>query len=251
MKEGFSELHATPRFVDKKPAQTDVYEKGLEVYRARREFLIANRPYQESATAVLSSDIPVTVVGIGDVHMGSAYSDFDVFNRDTDLIEKTPGMYAVFLSNLVDVPLPSQYPDSMLVNPLTPHEQAEVMNDKLRQLDAKGKLLGMVRSPCHEGWTERRAGIDIQKLIFMGTSIPMMKNGGIVDLRFVDQEEDKQDVATQTYGLGLYHQFGRGYGSGQNKNYANWYQLREVILGGKVEGKPGEDRKSTRLNSSH
>ena len=212
-----------PQFPDKKIVNRDtLWDKSKVVMEAKRTHWAETRAYQEHATVEFPDNSPITVVGIGDVHMGSIYSDTTLFERDMQLIQETPGMYAVFLSNLIDAAIPAQFPDSLLANGLRLDEQAEAMNDFIRRLDKEHKVLGMVRSPCHEGWSEKKAGIDVQKIIFMGTDIPMLENGGTLNLKFPSGKD---------FDLMLYHQFGRGYGSEANKNYAGWYQMRQVRRG--------------------
>ncbi len=212
-----------PVFSDRKTVDEEsLWQKGNAVVDAKRRHFAETRRYQEEATINFLENAPITVVGIGDVHMGSIYSDINLFERDMNIINSTPGMYAVFLSNLIDTAMPAQFPDSMLANGLTAGQQAEAMNAYIRELDKQKKVLGMVRSPCHEGWTEKRAGIDIQQIIFMGTEIPRLENGGTLVLSFPNDEQ---------FRLALYHQFGKGYGSDNNKNYASWYQERQVRRG--------------------
>ena len=104
------------------------------------------------------------------------------------------------MSNLVDNAIPAQFPDSMLANSIPPNEQVILTRRLVQNLDEQGKVLAAVTSPCHEGWTWKKAGQDINELIFgyEGRNFPVLENGGKVYL----------DVGGVDYMGAIYHQVG-------------------------------------------
>lgn len=218
------DFHQKPTFADKKNADTN-YQSAKDVMDAARKFYTETNPYSDQVTIQFPTDRPITVYGIGDVHMGSIFSDVKRFERDMDVIADTPGAYMVIPSNLIDAFIPAHHPSGMQDNAITAYQQANAMNQIIRKYDDMGKILGMVRSPCHEGWIENATSVDIQDAIFMGTNVPRLNNGGIVHMEFPNGAE---------FNLALYHQFGRGNGSEQNKNAATWDRLKNA-KNGKVD----------------
>ena len=214
--------HTPPEFTDvRRPVLT--WEDGLEVAKDRKKLWEEKRIYTESAHVVIPTPLPATIFTISDVHFGSIYSDMDKFQEDITMIEDTPNAYMIFLSNLIDNGNPSQFSDSMLVNALTPHDQAKAMNDLIKRLDGKGKILGAVKSPCHEGWTWKKMGIDINELLFADTQFPTLDNGGMLEVELGDV----------VYNIGMFHQFGP-WNSNLNKSHAP-QQLQRLLLQGQAD----------------
>jgi hypothetical protein len=111
----------------------------------------------------------------------------------------------------------------MLANSMTPQQQAHAMNELLKDLDQEHKVLGAIRSPCHEGWTWKKAGIDINDLIFSGCNFPKIDNGGILTVQMQGVD----------YKIALYHQFGP-FNSNFNKSHG-LQQMQRLLLGGQAD----------------
>lgn len=205
---GKSLEHITPEFTDKKSREF-TFADSEKMMRARRKLWKDTKIHHLSASIQIPTPYPVLIGGIGDVHWGSLYTDERRFRRDLDTIIGTNGMYVFLMSNLIDNALPSQYPDSMLVAGLSPEEQVASMRSIVKELDERGKVLAAVESPCHEGWTWKKAGQDVNRLLFEGLSFPILENGGIVFLK----------IGGHLYKVGLYHQTGP-YESNFNKTHA-------------------------------
>ena len=214
--------HTSPQFQEaRNPILT--FDDALKLATARRTEHKEHRFYQERATVSLDTEWPITLFTIGDVHFGSIYCDTDRFIRDIKAIRETPNAYIVLMSNLIDNGNPSQFPDSMLANAMTPHDQVKGMNDLLKQLDRENKILAAVKSPCHEGWLWKKSGIDINELLFADTKFPTLENGGILTVKMQGAD----------YKVGLFHQFGK-FGSQFNKNHPS-QQMNRMVLGGQAD----------------
>ena len=167
---------------------------------------MAQERYQEARISQpegkvkFETDLPVSVFFIGDVHYGSVYTDHKRFHREIEEIAETPNAYIIWMSNLIDNAIPAQYPWNMLVNAIPPDKQVITMRKIIQELDEKGKVLGAVTSPCHEGWTWKHAGQDVNALLFgfEDRRFPVLENGGRLYLQFPRAK----------YLIVLYHQIG-------------------------------------------
>ena len=215
-------VHEQPEFLDVRSPET-TFADTLRLAEIRRDEYQEKRFYQEQATIRIPTEWPITVFTIGDVHYGSVYTDTDRFMRDIGMIRETPNTYIVLMSNLIDNASPSQYPDSMLANSMTPHDQAKGMHDLIAQLDGEGKILGAVKSPCHEGWLWKNGGFDINEYLFADTSFPKLDNGGLLRIQ----------LAEATYRMALFHKFGP-FGSHFNKSHPA-QQMQRLVLAGEAD----------------
>ena len=215
--------HVTPEFVDKKAAEYS-FEEGLEVVRSRRKLWKEKRFGQEQATVDLKGvEAPALLAAIGDIHWGSVYTDNDRFMRDISLIEQAPNAYILLMSNLIDNAIPKQFPDGMLSNEIHPEEQVITMRALVKRLSEEGKILAAVTSPCHEGWTGKATGQDINRLLFDKMPFPVLDNGGMLTVDLGDQE----------YKIGMFHQIGP-FNSNFNKSHGV-QQMQRLRLQGKAD----------------
>ena len=191
--------HFTPEFVNTHTPDVDLSSLNREVFTAQKNYQ-ESRISQPDAKIKFDTDLPVTVFFVGDIHYGSIFTDTKKFVKETKEILETPNAYIAFMANLIDNAIPAQYPDSMLNNAIPPDKQVMGMRKFIQELDERGKVLGAVTSPCHEGWTWRHTGQDINALIFdyEGRNFPVMENGGSIKLQFPKSK----------YNMVLYHQIG-------------------------------------------
>jgi len=191
--------HFTPEFVGTKTQEVDQKRVFREIKQQQILFQEA-RVSQPEGKVKIETDLPVSIFFVGDIHFGSIYSDHERFRKEMEEIANTPNAYVVFMSNLIDNAIPSQYPANMLVNAIPPDKQVVVMRQIVQGLDEKGRVLGAVVSDCHEGWTWRHTGQDINALIygFEDRKFPVLENGGRLNIT----------VGKRKYVIGLYHKIG-------------------------------------------
>ena len=191
--------HFTPEFVDTQTPVTNMAEL-LKNDETTRRIKKESKMSQDHASIRIKTDLPVTVVHIGDTHIGSVFTNMKEVTRKLKVVQDTPNMYAVFMGNMIDNAIPAQFPDNMLNSTMPPDKQVEVMQTIAKEMDAKGKVLAAVESPCHEGWTYNKTGQDVNRLIygFEGRHFPVLENGGEVDLQ----------VGKEKYKAAFYHQTG-------------------------------------------
>lgn len=191
--------HFTPEFVDTHIQDFNLNDALKQVIEVRHNYEKAKLEQNEGEIK-FKSDLPISIAFMGDLHLGSVFSDTKEIVRKFKEIKETPNMYVVFMSNLIENAIPSQFPSNMLNATLTPDKQVFAMRQMIQELDEKGKVLGAVTSPCHEGWTWKHTGQDINQLIFgyEGRKFPILENGGKLLLKFPKVK----------YQGNLYHQTG-------------------------------------------
>lgn len=194
-KEGWE--HFTPEFVGNQVQACDERAIMRTIEASQRSFSEA-RISQPDGRVNLETDLPVSIFFIGDVHAGSIYTDHKRFLRELETIIATPNAYVIFMSNMIDNAMPAQYPDSMLANAIPPDQQAVWMRRIIQRASQAGKVLGAVTSPCHEGWTWKHTGQDINAIIygFGDRRFPVLENGSILSVK----------VGKVIYKVALYHQ---------------------------------------------
>jgi len=143
--------HFTPNFVDTQVAKFDM-EEALRAMSERCRIYQETKITQPSAVITLDTELPVSIFFSGDWHFGSIYTDHERLLEDLHKIMETPNAYLFLMANLIDNGIPAKYPDAMLRNSLPPQEQVIAVRKIIQKLDEKGKILGAVVSPCHEGW---------------------------------------------------------------------------------------------------
>jgi hypothetical protein len=192
-------LHFTPSFVGTKVQEYKITELAHQIDEAQRIF-VEGRISQPEGWVKIKTDLPVAVVHLGDLHLGSIYTDTNEVLRKVKEIKDTPNMYCVFMSNLIDNAIPAKFPNNLLVNGIPPDKQVMMMRSIAEDLNKSGKVLAAITSNCHEGWTYAATGQDINALIFgfRGRKFPVLQNGGRLHIR----------VGKVDYMGALYHQVG-------------------------------------------
>ena len=180
--------HFTPEFVGTKSQSISVHDLVEQINNANKQFE-ESRISQKEGLIKIKGNLPISIVHIGDTHLGSIYTDTDEVLRKLRLIRETPNCYVVFMANLIDNAIPSQYPNNMLVNAIPPDKQVLMMRNIIQQLNDSNKVLGAVTSPCHEGWTFKNAGQDVNALIygFKERKFPVLQNGGRLTIQIGKQ----------------------------------------------------------------
>lgn len=191
--------HVTPEYVRTKSSILDLREVERQIYLAQQNYERA-KITQQTAQICFQTDLPVSIFFVGDVHYGALDTDYVAFKKVIKGIEDTPNAYIAFMSNLIENQIPAKFPDGMLNCAIHPEQQTIAMSKIAQQLSEKGKVIGAVVSPCHEGWTDKVCGQDVNKLIFdfAERHFPVMENGGTITLTFPGAE----------YSLVLFHQVG-------------------------------------------
>lgn len=170
------------------------WNKHFQQERARetpflREYAVAKRdPHGANR---------IYVVNFSDLHYGHADVDYDYLQRLIDAVEFTPNAYCVLGWNILDMAIPSQFPDGLMWSGQTAMGQVYSFREKLRELASKDKILAAIGdSQCHEGWSKKRSGWMVYKTLFEGIeNVPLLLNGGYLDIQ----------TGGQAYRTALFH----------------------------------------------
>jgi len=194
--------HFTPQFLDTESKNYDP-SQTLKVAQERRQLYAEHKIDQQEGNVKIKTNMPITIIPMGDIHWGSIFTNYELFEKHRNTILETPGLYTIFMHNLVDNGIPGKYPNNTLTNGVPPAEQFRTMQSYVKQLDEKGKVLGAVTSDCHEGWSWSVAGVDASELLFgyKGRKFPIIENGGILHLQVGKKNPEE-------YNLGLWHKQG-------------------------------------------
>lgn len=176
--------HFTPEFVGTKVQEYNLEELVKQINQAQ-EIYVEGRVSQPEGRVEIKTSLPIAICHIGDLHLGSIYTNTDEVLRKFKEIKETPNMYCVLMSNLIDNGIPAKFPNNMLTNSIPPDKQVMMMRAIAMDLDKAGKILAAVTSPCHEGWTFAAAGQDVNALIFgfEERKFPVLENGGRLHLK--------------------------------------------------------------------
>jgi len=183
---------------DLKRLEITSYEEGLEWNKQAQEHHrkadVITQPYAEVKLEPIGNKIWLRF--IADVHWPNFGVDYDRLDADLKATEETPDAYVAFAWNLLDAPIVSQFPDGVLRNGQHAQEALYTFKDKLMKLYKLNKIVGAIGSgSCHEGWTKKRAGWDIYRELFDGMNIPLINNGGIINIKLPDYN----------YKVGMFH----------------------------------------------
>lgn len=191
--------HFTPEFLDTQSGSIDVPE-AIKLQHDRRTLYESARSSQIEAHVKIPTPHIATIYHFGDIHWGSVFCNDKLWDEYRTKVMETPGAYIMFYHNLVDNAIPAKFPSNMLRNGVPPDVQFSVMQSWIKELDAKGKILGAVTSDCHEGWSWQQTGQDASKLLYgyEGRQFPLLENGGILDV----------SVGNETYQIGMWHKQG-------------------------------------------
>jgi hypothetical protein len=191
---------ANPEIISliKRPTLTS-YKDGLEWNKQAQEHADKALSFtQEYAKVHVEprEDNKIYIVNMSDIHWGHYDTDYDYVDKLFTTLEKSPNTYAVFGWNILDAAIPAKFPDGVMWSGQTAQEQVYTMNDKLKKLHSLNKILGAIGdSSCHEGWSKRATGWMIYRELFDGVDVPLLLNGGYLDV----------EVEDQNYRLALFH----------------------------------------------
>lgn len=175
---------------DVKRPKITTYEQGLEWNKQAQEHTDSaigfNQEYAKRIVEPIGNRI--MVVNLSDIHWGHMDVDYELCDKLLKLVEDAPDTYCTFGWNILDSAIPSQFPDGVMWSGQTAQEQVYTFRDKIQKLWKQNKILSAIGSgSCHEGWLKKRAGWQVYRELFGDTDIPLLLNGGYLDIQ-VGQE---------------------------------------------------------------
>jgi hypothetical protein len=176
--------------LDIKRPEITTYEEGLEWNKQAKEHTDKALDFnQEYAKRFIEPHgDKAYIINLSDLHWGHHDVDYNFLDSMLETVEKTPDTYCTFGWNILDAAIPSQFPDGVMWSGQTAQEQVYTFKDKIMKLWKQNKILSAIGSgSCHEGWMKKRAGWQIYRELFGDTDIPLLENGGYLDIQ-VGQE---------------------------------------------------------------
>ena len=148
---------------------------------------------QENARISINSKLPIGIVLTSDWHIGSEGTDYETWERHMELIKNEPFAFMACLSNTIDNYI---WPGGMLSELVHTSDQQEIIKQFAH--DYKNKIIAIVGSRCHEGWTSEKVGLNPNEIMFrelIDDGTPWLSKGGVVEI----------DLNGTVYSIGLVH----------------------------------------------
>ncbi len=167
------------------PSQAVIAKAQLDAIRGLQ---IAERADQglDFVQIEIPHDRPVMVLTLGDLHVGSIATDHDKMIEIRDMILSQPDTCVVLLGDEIEG-LKAPYLDTNTARtPIDVRQQIELFREVfLGPLAESGKVIGMVVGYWgHPGWAQDSSTINPWKDMVEGYEIPLIKNGGQIELAF-------------------------------------------------------------------
>jgi hypothetical protein len=92
---------------------------------------------QDRAKVSIDTDKPICIVTLGDLHMGSAGTDYDLLLKMTDEIKNTPNLYVILVGDLLQMAIKLRNVLEVSDNILPPKFQIEFLDSWLSEIKHK------------------------------------------------------------------------------------------------------------------
>jgi hypothetical protein len=187
-------------FVDKK--QTSVsWRNDFRVIKEVQKVVKENDPTQEEATVnapLDNPDLPCLVWFPSDKHIGSTQVDYDLLQRHTELVIKTPNCFEISIGDDIDNGI---WGSLCFEQALPPQSQGFLVADMAAEMggrNERGKQITLARvTGNHTDWTFEQAGQGFEAVWYGSTPAPILPGMGLVHL----------NIGSQTYEIAMAHRF--------------------------------------------
>ena len=184
-------------FVDKKTHVVDEAHLLSQLVEARHLYREMEVGQREATVEIRPQypDLPAYIWLSTDAHVGSVLTDYNAFLRDYQAVLGTPNFYGVSNGDEIDNFMVTLGKAAMGVyeDPITPQQQALLIQSLYRKMDDQGKLLGMSFGN-HNQWL-RGAGYKFENTWLREVGCPVLNCGGVLHI----------NVGEQTYDLAMSH----------------------------------------------
>jgi len=171
----------------------------------------------------------ITIVPIGDVHLGSKACRESMFREYINFVKETPHTYALFLGDIFDV--------ATLSSPTSPYEQSDSLTEYINMFTdlvtpIKHKVLGVI-SGNHEDRLRKHANLDILETLSHSIGLPYFKDSLCnIDIRtgIYERKKPRTNVVERitpgtSYKITAHHTVG----GGRTLNLNNVDRLRLIV----------------------
>lgn len=182
------EIRQRHAFPDKKKQVVD-FDTVVNVVTRERQMEAEFKIGQEEATWRVphAPDKPIVICLITDPHFGSVRADAGLFREHLDIVENTPGMFAVFNGDDVDnFNATGKWASGMFENPTPPQLISRALAKKYKELDDRGKI-GVLGFGNHNDFGFN-GGQDWYESFLSGFNCPIFTSGGLLHIKHGGQE---------------------------------------------------------------
>ena len=186
------------RIVDQQPKMVSSENSQQMILDAIALLQQVERNYigRDSVTVALRHNDPIMVICGSDLHAGSITSDYQSISelRDYALTHENVGI--VLLGDEVEGLKEAYMNTNTARTPIDFHQQLDFMRGYfLEPLAEQGKILAMVSGYWgHPGWAEDATTINTWRLMTDGLDIPLLRNGGELNVKFANGQTQTQVI---------------------------------------------------------
>lgn len=181
-------------FEDKKEPTAEDVDAFYELLKKTNAAIMQTESKQTRATITIDDDKPIALAFWGDWHIGGKGVDYDMLDRDAEIIRTTEGLYVFGMGDYKDNGSALVHPTSTQDSVATTDMQDKIVQRKF-ELTAE-KHIVTIRG-CHDDWDKRNANKDFIQSLCEITGAVNLWHGGIVNLT----------VGQVEYRIGARHKF--------------------------------------------
>lgn len=186
------------RVSDSQPDRLTQDERSMRIIESIQAMQTVERDYigLDETTIAVKHNRPLKVMTVADLHMGSIATDYDAILHLRDAILSDPDACLILLGDEIEG-LTQKYLDTNAARTIPDvHQQVDlVKNLFIKPLAEQGKILGMVSGYFgHNGWTQDQATINTWMMMADEYEIPVVRNGGLVRLRYANGQEQALEI---------------------------------------------------------
>ena len=165
------------------PPQLTGGDRLWQIQEAKSNDYLAEHLEADTRTIIHDSNLPIGICFVGDQHIGNEGSNHKLMREDANLIQQTPGMYAILGGDGWDNHI--KHLAAIINAKSAPADQAKMFVYYVGLF--KQKILAVI-SGNHEAWTKQMAGIDVLKMLIDHGTIVYSPHGLKLILRVGGQD---------------------------------------------------------------
>ena len=173
-----------PRFLDMKQYPESAESLWQSVIDSQGERAKWNRR-QETVQVHVDTNLPISITGRGDGHLGNENTDHATFREHTRLLAETEGMYVIGLGDETDGYIKPSMMNGIQEATIRVKLQRMLVWDTWKAL--RGKMLAACKGQ-HDDWASQLADFDPIEWATSDFDIPYVGHGGDIALTVGEQE---------------------------------------------------------------
>jgi predicted phosphodiesterase len=131
-------------------------------------------------------DKPLAVLLATDIHYGSIHTDYDLLDKHLNIVENTPNFSMISNGDNVDnFNVTGKWATGVYENPLSPQFQTKAFLDRLKRIDAQGRL-GVMSFGNHDNFMAN-SGYDWLETFAQGMKASIFTSGGLLHILYGKQ----------------------------------------------------------------